>query len=134
MSSTPTAHKTILVVEDDFFIRDLLIELLEEEGYPVASAANGKEALAYLEVATELPGLILLDLMMPVMDGQQFIQVQQSNPRLQSIPVVVLTASTDTTRLPEEFEPTGYMAKPIELHRLLDTVATYSHTHNYAHH
>jgi CheY-like chemotaxis protein len=133
MSCTPTAHKTILVVEDDFFIRDLLIELLEEEGYPVASAANGQEALAYLETATELPALILLDLMMPVMDGQQFLQRQQRDLRLQPIPVVVLTASTDNTLLPEEFEPTGYMAKPIELHRLLDTVATYSHSHDYAH-
>jgi CheY-like chemotaxis protein len=133
MTCTPTPHKTVLVVEDDFFIRDLLIELLEDEGYPVASAANGKEALAYLKTTEELPGLILLDLMMPVMDGQQFRQAQQQDSRLQSIPVVVLTASSDTTHLPEEFEPTGYMAKPIELHRLLDTVAMYSHEHDYVH-
>ena len=63
--------KRILVVEDDTSIRELLVELLESEGYGVASAVNGLEALKYLQ-SNENPDLILIDLMMPVMDGYAF--------------------------------------------------------------
>ena len=74
--------KTILVVEDDLAIREAVVELLKEEGYPkVAAARHGKVALSWLEAQTELPGLILLDLMMPVMDGESFMEALQSHPR-----------------------------------------------------
>ncbi len=125
MNDTLTQHKTIMVVEDDFFIRDMLVELLEDEGYTVISAANGQEAISQLRTSKELPGLILLDLMMPVMDGRQFRCEQQKDDLLQPIPVVVLTASTDSDVLPQSLEPAAYVAKPVNLQGLLDAVAAF---------
>lgn len=131
MNSTQPSGKSILVVEDDFFIRDMLVELLEEEGYSVVSAANGHEALALLQEAEDLPGLILLDLMMPVMDGRQFRKEQQRRETLQAVPVVVLTASSDNEELPASFQPAAYLPKPINLQTLLDTVAAHCNNHTY---
>lgn len=125
MNLTQPSNKSILVVEDDFFIRDMLVELLEEEGYCVASAANGHEALALLQETKELPALILLDLMMPVMDGRQFRKEQQRQVALQTVPVVVLTASSDNEDLPASFQPAAYVPKPINLQTLLETVAAH---------
>ena len=123
MTSTQSEPKTILVVEDDFFIRDMLVELLEEEGYTVQGASNGAEALQLLSSSAELPALILLDLMMPVMDGRLFRLEQQRDPRIEAIPVVVLTASSDTEPLPDTFAPAAYVPKPINLQNFLDTVS-----------
>ena len=124
--------KCIFVVEDDFFIRDMLVELLEEEGYTVASAANGHEALALLRETADPPALILLDLMMPVMDGRQFRAAQQDDALLQSVPVIVLTASSDNEELPASFQPAAYVPKPINLQLLLETVAAHFNNHRYS--
>jgi len=82
----------ILLVEDDAGARDALSDILRDEGFEVATAENGREALSYLETAPA-PCLILLDLVMPVMDGWEFRERQLREPRLQAIPVVVLTAT-----------------------------------------
>ncbi|MDP9311324.1 MAG: response regulator [Chloroflexota bacterium] len=129
MNRTNPHSRCILVVEDDFFIRDMLVELLEEEGYPVVSAANGHEALALLRETADPPALILLDLMMPVMDGRQFRSAQQDDAILQAVPVVVLTASSDNEELPASFQPAAYVPKPINLQLLLETVATHFNNH-----
>src|SRR5215212_2491309 len=81
----------VMVVEDDFTIRETLRELLEDEGYRVTQASNGAEALACLRT-NGTPRLILLDLMMPVMDGVEFRRALQKDPRLSDIPMVVLSA------------------------------------------
>jgi CheY-like chemotaxis protein len=83
--------KPILIVEDDLDIRDAMREILEDEGYEACAAANGAEALEVLDQVPK-PGLVLLDLMMPVMDGYQFLEVFRSNPAFADIPVVVVTA------------------------------------------
>src|SRR5439155_12456386 len=83
-------NRCVLVVEDDTDGRETLAELLEAEGYPVARAANGRQALDYLQRAGP-PGLILLDLLMPVMDGYQFRQRQRQDPVLASIPIAVVS-------------------------------------------
>ena len=83
---------TVLVVEDDLDIRQALMEILDEHGFAALGARDGAEALDLLSRATELPCLILLDLMMPVMDGASFREAQRKDPRLASIPVVVLSA------------------------------------------
>jgi CheY-like chemotaxis protein len=85
----------ILVVDDDRDIRDSLIEMLEEHGYHAVGAANGREALALLGTCAHLPSLILLDLMMPVMDGRGFRQEQLNNSAWAQIPVVVISAYSD---------------------------------------
>jgi CheY-like chemotaxis protein len=85
-------HALILVIEDDHAIRESLSELLEDEGYQVASATNGQEALEVL-ARVGPPCVILLDLMMPVMDGYEFMGRKTADPQLASIPVVVITAA-----------------------------------------
>jgi CheY-like chemotaxis protein len=85
----------VLVIDDDRDIRDSLIEMLEEHGYRAAGASNGLEALAVLEASPDLPCLILLDLMMPMMDGRGFREEQLKNPAWAQVPVVVISAYSD---------------------------------------
>jgi CheY-like chemotaxis protein len=115
-------HARILVVEDDPSIREALAELLTEEGYAVASAANGAEALALLELEAP-PSLILLDLMMPVMDGWAFRSAQRRDPRLSRIPVLVLSASRVGDGGPEaELAADAFLQKPFDLEALVGFV------------
>src|SRR5688572_27353229 len=83
----------ILLVEDDNDVREAIAEGLEDAGYQVFAAENGQEALDYLGSAPQLPSLILLDLMMPTMDGWQFHEQLSHHPRCAHIPVVVLSAA-----------------------------------------
>ena len=85
-------YSSILLIEDDDSIREITQELLESEGYGVSSAANGQAALDVLSQMDPLPCLILLDLMMPVMDGWQFMEKKRLDPRLNAIPVVAFSA------------------------------------------
>lgn len=82
----------ILIVEDDADIRDTLEEVLVAEGYSVQVASNGQEALDCLRSAEQLPNLVLLDLMMPIKDGQAFREEQERDPRLADIPIVIMSA------------------------------------------
>src|SRR5260370_35631662 len=84
------ATRPILIVEDDLDIRDALQEILEDEGYLPYAAANGAEALEVLDRVPK-PGLVLLDLMMPVMDGYQFLEIFRANPEFSAIPAGVVT-------------------------------------------
>lgn len=115
-----TARPTVLVVDDDRDIRESLCEVLEQEGYRVVSAGNGLEALGYLESARELPALILLDLMMPVMNGFQFRIAQKKNLAWSGIPVIVVTATSRAETVSTmDMEGVGFLRKPIELRTLL---------------
>src|SRR6188474_3470219 len=84
--------KSLLIVEDDKEIRDTLRFVLEQEGFEVSVAGNGVEALALLPHITK-PSLILLDIMMPQMNGTEFADILDKDPLYSSIPVVVLTAA-----------------------------------------
>lgn len=90
---------TILVVDDQALLRMLLSALLTDAGYQVATATNGAEALSYINDADNAPDMIILDLMMPVMDGWGFLKARQQDPRCAQIPVIVLSA--DETVAPE---------------------------------
>src|SRR4051812_3823868 len=85
-------HPGVLVVDDDRAIRVTVQEILADEGYAVRAVENGREALEVLRTTEALPGIILLDLRMPVMDGWSFRQQQKADPRLADIPVLVLSA------------------------------------------
>lgn len=115
--------KTILVVDDDLEIRETLRDVLEEEGYRVTLAANGAEALRQLRglAAVDHPALILLDLMMPEMNGWQFCEEQRKDGALAAIPVVVISAASIGEKRGSISGHT-FLKKPIELSRLLDAV------------
>ena len=85
-----TPGQYILVVDDDADFREALVEVLSSAGYPVAQAANGEEAL--LKVAEEIPGIILLDLKMPGIDGWGVMERLRADPKSAAIPILVLSA------------------------------------------
>jgi CheY-like chemotaxis protein len=114
---SPSANKTILVVDDDIDLRETLGEVLEDEGYRVELAGNGQEALESLRGGLE-PSLILLDLMMPVMDGWQFRAEQRRDELLSGIPVVIVSASGNWHEQEERLEA-ECVRKPIDFDRLL---------------
>ena len=113
---------TILVVDDDSAIGESLSELLRDEGYSVARAENGRQALDFLR-ANGAPCLILLDLMMPVMDGFEFIDEQRGDPTLASIPVVVLTAAGDQRS--QGVRARQVLPKPVRAETLMNTIRHY---------
>jgi CheY-like chemotaxis protein len=117
-----TAPRRVLVVEDDALIRESLIDALEEHGYQVTGAANGRDALDVLATPPR-PDVILLDLMMPVMDGRSFRDQQLRDPALAAIPVVVLSAASDVLRAGAEMGAAGILRKPVTLRALLDELA-----------
>lgn len=116
------ARKPILVVEDDPEIRKLVRTILERNGHTVLEAPHGAAALEQLEQGP-LPGLVLLDLYLPVMDGWEFRRSQLARPRLAAIPVVVITAAADG--LVEPIEAEQVIKKPLDIGRLLDVVRRY---------
>ena len=110
----------VLIVDDDGPILDSLGEILAEEGYAVAMARNGQEALAYL-AANPSPDCILLDVMMPVMNGYEFRRAQLRDPRLAAIPTLLLTAGHVDGRV-ADLRLSGWLRKPINLPLLLASV------------
>jgi len=113
---------TVLLVEDDEDIRASVGEILREEGFDVVGASDGDEALRYLRGAAEPPRLILLDLMMPVMDGWAFRAAQLADERLAKIPVVILSAATDVRRHAAQLRVDDYLVKPLDVPLLLNAV------------
>jgi CheY-like chemotaxis protein len=110
---------TVLIVDADDDIRDTLRLALELQGYEVLMAADGKEALDLLRTRPR-PGLILLDLMMPVLDGWEFVKELDRDPTIADIPIVVITAYADRARpVPRSLLT---IEKPLDLINLLDVV------------
>jgi CheY-like chemotaxis protein len=116
---------TILLVDDDPGIRQLLTVFLTRNGYRVVNVANGEEALTHLQYTPLLPQLILLDLMMPVMDGFAFRRAQQEDPQLATIPVVVMSAVPNLHEQAPTLAADAYMPKPIDFDALLAVVEQY---------
>jgi CheY-like chemotaxis protein len=116
--------KHILVVDDDADIRDTLAQVLEDEGYQVSSASNGLEALERLRTSSTIPALILLDLMMPVMNGWQFNEERKKDGRLGGIPLVVVTAAGDARDRAASIQAVRIIQKPIRLEDLLEVIQT----------
>jgi CheY-like chemotaxis protein len=110
--------RTILVVDDDSDLREIVREILVNNGFEVATARNGREALAYLN-SSHAPAFVLLDLSMPVMDGMAFRSEQQKNPAIADIPVVVFTAAGNSAEKVSSMDVAGYLRKPPELEDLL---------------
>jgi CheY-like chemotaxis protein len=110
---------TILIVEDDVDVREAYHDVLEQAGYDVVTAANGKLALDWLHHSERRPTMIVLDLMMPVMDGWQFRQEMRKDETLRGIPVVVVTAHREDPGI----DCYARLLKPVQLGDLLGMVA-----------
>lgn len=109
--------KKILTVDDDEDIRTSLTDMLELEGYETVWAKNGQVALDYLKAVPdrELPDLVLLDYMMPVMNGRDFFLAKIQTPRLAHIPVVMMTANGNLVNVMDKVEAGAYMSKPMDI-------------------
>ena len=114
---------TILVIEDDHDIRVSVRNVLEDEGYTVITVTNGRSALDVLERAAavgDLPRLIILDLMLPVMDGWHFADRLREDPQLGSLPILIMSAYEDP---PPPKGVVGFVKKPVDVETLLRCVS-----------
>jgi CheY-like chemotaxis protein len=111
----------ILIVDDDDDVREVCVDVLTDEGHEVTMARNGNEALELLRRGLR-PGVILLDLMMPVMNGFEFRARQLADPSLADLPVVLLTAGSVSERV-YALRPLACLTKPFELEELLRVLA-----------
>jgi CheY-like chemotaxis protein len=114
----------VLIVDDDPLTRESLAHLLEAAGYRPACAANGLDALDYLRRHPH-PNLILVDLMMPKMNGWVFRMQQQMDPNLAGIPTVIVSGKADAASAAQYLEAAGYMDKPLDAERLFNLLHQY---------
>ena len=112
----------VLVVDDDPDIRETMIEVLEEAGYEAVGAADGFEALAQLRDPEDRWCVVLLDLMMPNMDGRTFRSEQLQDPGIAPIPVVIVSAMSDVDEAAEELKVSAHVNKPVRLAELVSIV------------
>jgi CheY-like chemotaxis protein len=119
----PPALPEILIIDDDAELREVIAETLEQCGFAVALASNGREGLEYLRRGRAAPRLILLDLMMPVMNGWQFCLAKKADPALAGIPVIALSAAAkkDPTS-PYYIDVQDVIPKPVEREQLLSVI------------
>jgi len=115
--------KRVLVVDDEPTIRELVAEALREAGYWVDTAAHGAEALQLMHAGPP-PHAIVLDLMMPRLDGTGFVELMRLNPRLASVPVVLVTAAYGAPMAAERIGARACITKPFELDHLVEAVDT----------
>jgi CheY-like chemotaxis protein len=112
----------VLLIDDDKDTRETVASILEDEGFKVATAVHGEQAFTQLREGPP-PRLILLDLVMPVMDGKLFLSRMLDIPRLASVPVVIISGSGNVDQAATSLKVAGALAKPIELDQLLGTVS-----------
>ena len=116
----------ILTVDDDEDVRETLTSFLEAEGFRTVRARNGRVAIDYLNSIPDidLPDLVMLDYMMPVMNGEAFCRVKKTIPRLAAIPVVMMTASGNLIKVMSEVEEVacGYISKPMDVNTVIDVL------------
>jgi CheY-like chemotaxis protein len=116
----------ILVVDDDHDLRETVRDILELEGWTVATASNGEEALAYLHTH-DPPQMILLDLSMPIMDGATFRLEQRQDPAIAPVPTVAFSAAAQIADKVRDLDFTAVLRKPLKMDALLDTVRSFCH-------
>lgn len=115
------SERKVLLIEDDAHVREIIKDILESEGIDVLAAENGKVALDILQRTNSLPGLILADLMMPIMDGLKFREAQLKDPRFADINFVLMTAAT-SFKITKEHGSLIFVSKPIRMEDLLRIV------------
>jgi CheY-like chemotaxis protein len=119
MSNRSSAQKTILIIEDERVIAEILSAVLQDEGYNVVVADNGKTGLATLPKTR--PDLVLCDVMMPIADGRAVARAMSSDPELRSIPLIMMSAGGAAPNEPG-VRYKAFIRKPFDLNQLIDTV------------
>ena len=122
---SPVASQPLMIIDDDDDLREALVDVMSAQGYDVVAFADARVALTALEEG-QSPFLILLDLMMPGMSGWEFRAAQQANPKLLSIPVVLVSAANMLSDGVHSFSDIEMLRKPFDLNTLLTTVARYA--------
>jgi CheY-like chemotaxis protein len=117
------SHGSVVVVEDDLDIREVVRMVLEASGYSVLEAGEGAEALSV--VRGRRPCVIMLDLMMPGMDGFQFREAQLQDPAIAAIPVIIVSGAGGIPEKAAKLGAAGYLVKPTDLQRMLALVAEF---------
>ena len=120
---SPPERGPILIVDDEPDVHTLLTDVLRGEGYEVVTAADGAKALTYLRAATTLPCLILLDLVMPNVDGWQFVEERSHDSRLARIPVVLISGQVAARETARSLGLASYIEKPIEVATIREMLA-----------
>jgi CheY-like chemotaxis protein len=116
---TDVRTRTVLLVEDDADIREALQDVLEEEGFDVVPASNGKQAIDFLTLnQPQGADLVILDLLMPMVSGWQVLERMTNDPKLSDIPVLVLSAAS----APKPERAQGFVRKPFSLDALVSRV------------
>jgi CheY-like chemotaxis protein len=111
----------VLVVDDDPAILEICSDLLQTEGYTVMVATNGQQALE--QIRTDPPQVVLMDIMMPVLDGVEACRQVKANPATSDIPIVLMSARTNLTRQSQELASAdALVAKPFDIDHLLNTI------------
>jgi DNA-binding response OmpR family regulator len=126
-----SAYSYVLVVDDDPAIRGLLADALKGEGYAVDLAAHGREALEAMRARR--PATIILDLMMPIMDGFSFMEACRQEHLCEDVPIVVISAVQDAIDRIHDVRVHACIAKPFDLDDLVRTVATYAQPNGQIH-
>ncbi len=115
------AHSpTILIVDDDPHIRKMLVEVLSLEGYPTETAVNGEEALAIL--ATSGPRVVLLDLLMPVLDGRGVMDALNADPTARAQHKIILVSAIGNLEASRDLTPDGMLPKPFTVNQLINVL------------
>lgn len=124
---SPAAQPVILVVDDDPDVRESLTDLLGTKGYCVITARDGRQALEYLSGAHAFPGLIIVDLIMPVMSGTELIEALANDPVLRLIPVIVLSGQHEIRKVASALGVVAHFSKPVQVGPLLDAIGAHHH-------
>lgn len=111
--------KNVLLIDDDAAILQMMHDVLEIEGYQISVARNGAEAIEILRRASPLPCVILLDLMMPVLNGWEFLDFQRNDPKFKDIPLVICSAYQESAKA---INPAAYLKKPLHYQPLVETI------------
>jgi CheY-like chemotaxis protein len=114
--------KVVLLIEDDRSIQKMLSTYLEIEGYQVYVASNGEEGMRLLESTPERPCVVLLDMLMPKVNGWEFLEFQRGHASFASIPVVVVSAFPE---IAQSVKPDVFVPKPIQTDALMDAIERY---------
>src|SRR3954471_4273683 len=125
MDPPRSCDRIVMIVEDDRDVRETIADILTDNSYQPILASNGAEALAELRAAAAKPCVILLDIMMPVMNGWEFRARQRTEADLSEIPVVVISAHADASWAASEMEAAGFLRKPVKLESLLESISRF---------